>query len=60
MEQEETLVHQETSQAQVAQTGCAVSILGGLQDETGQSPEQPGLGAGGRTPNLFGSFPVPR
>ena len=40
--------------AQVAQGGCAVSVLGGFQDPTGQNPEQPGwisqltlLGAGG-------------
>lgn len=35
----------EDSQAveQAARTGCAIPILGGFQDLTGQSREQPGL-----------------
>lgn len=38
-------IHHEDSQAldQAAQQGCAVSVLGGFQDPTGQSLEQPGL-----------------
>lgn len=28
---------------EASQRGCAVSILGGSQDPTGSSPEQPGL-----------------
>lgn len=41
----ESLLDDENSQArlQVAQIGCAVAILGGFQNQSRQSPEQPGL-----------------
>jgi len=41
----ESLSHPEDSQVvdQVTQRSCAVAMLGGFKDLTGQSPEQPGL-----------------